>query len=145
MEDLPPNRLRCRDCRQYRLIAKFPFDDKGYRLTCCTLCQARQVRRRAYKSKKQEMPENSTASTSSTGSTKVCTRCFVKRDLSLFGKFATCNLCRVISFAYIRDPLLILIATQIPKTERVDEGGCSPKSREYKARIVPGSDSRALG
>jgi hypothetical protein len=99
MEDLPPNRLRCRDCRQYRLIAEFPFDDRGYRLTCCTLCQARQVRQRAYKSKKQEMPENSTASTSSTGSTKVCTHCFVKCNLSLFGKFATCNLCQVILFA----------------------------------------------
>ena len=106
MENLPVNRLRCCDCRQYRLITEFPFDNRGCRLTCCTLCQARQARRRASKGKKGEMPESNTAS--STGSTKVCTRCFVKHDFSLFGRFTTCKPCRVCSSAYFRHLYLYL-------------------------------------
>jgi len=42
--NLPPNRLRCSDCKAFRSITDFPFED-GFRKSTCTKCQFRRVNR----------------------------------------------------------------------------------------------------
>ena len=94
------------------------------------LWQAWQVQQRTCKSKKQEMPENSKASTGSTDITKVCILRFAKRNLPLFVFSISAN---------ISDRKANTGTKQVYKENDATEG------REYKARIVRGSDSRVLG